>query len=208
MKETPIIMSGNHPKLILDLLKTQTRRTWGLDRINHFPDEWFGIPENIKGALWRFHNKNGTSLIIKCPYGQVGDRLWVRECFAKRMDGVDQIMYRADYNELVKLLDLPDIRIAWKPSIHMFRKDSRILLEITVVRFERLQDIGFDDCLREGIIVPETYHFKTLELEWQYLQKQFMILWNSLNGKRGFPWITNPWVGVIGFESLTVGEVQ
>lgn len=79
MKETGIIMSGNHPRLTLDGLKTMTRRTWGLEKINENPNAWFGVPTNIEGALWRFYNYNGTNLIVKCPYGGIGDLLWMRE---------------------------------------------------------------------------------------------------------------------------------
>ncbi|GAF80987.1 unnamed protein product, partial [marine sediment metagenome] len=77
MKETGIIMSGNHPKLILDGLKTQTRRTWGLREINANPDYWRVRPSGWQG-IWEFYASDPTSdsaRLKSCPYGQVGDRL-------------------------------------------------------------------------------------------------------------------------------------
>ncbi|GAG80711.1 unnamed protein product, partial [marine sediment metagenome] len=87
---------------------------------------------------------------LKCPYGQVGDRLWVREKFAIRNDG-RQVMHYAGYQEIIKALDLPDFNIRWKPSIHMPRWASRILLENTTDPFpQRLQEITEEDARAEG----------------------------------------------------------
>ncbi len=151
MKETGIIMSGNHPKLILDGIKTQTRRTYGLNEINKCPDEWEVIKQPVH---WSFYKPNEPDemgvpipLNIKCPYGQVGDRLWVRETWALAIPAGASIRanriphYRADGVMLPK----------WKPSIHMFRKYSRITLEITEVRVERVQEISNEDAVAEGV---------------------------------------------------------
>lgn len=150
MKETGIIMSGSHPKDILEGRKTMTRRTWGLEAINKDPDDWELLPSD--SAYPQFGKKSTLDIkLIKCPYGQVGDRLWVRETFAVRTDGIDQILYKADYEAVVKLLDLPEFNIKWKPSIHMFKKDSRITREIIEIKAERLQKITEEDAIAEGV---------------------------------------------------------
>ena len=128
----------------------------------------------------------------RCPYGQVGDRLWVRESFGYLIDG--GIAYRANCDSwhLKHGLTIP-----WKPSIHMFRKDSRITLEITGVRVERLQEITEEDAQSEGI---KQLHFTTgMKVN---CMPQFIELWDSLNAKRGYGWEVNPWVWVIGFKVI------
>ena len=80
VKETGIIMSGDHPLKCLDGTKTMTRRTWGLERINEDPDLWRDPFFDEVTGYWNFWQVNtGEVLSAKCPYGQVGDRLWVRE---------------------------------------------------------------------------------------------------------------------------------
>jgi len=189
MTERPIIFSTDMVRAILDGKKTQTRRV-------------------IKPcSTATVVNKNGQEehpewvyTLAKCPYGQVGDRLWVREAFAKRADGiVDQIMYREQYYNLIKMLDLPDVSIRWKPSIHMFRKDSRIDLEITEVRVERVQEITEGDAIAEGIppFAPDGEERRST-----IPRKHFSVLWDSINAKRGYGWAVNSWVWVISFKRL------
>ena len=148
-----------------------------------------------------------------CPYGQVGDLLWVRESYAVRSDGVDQILYKADYQEVVKMLDLPEINIKWKPSIHMFKCDARIWLEITGIRVERLQEITEEDAIGEGIQLfkvglPPT-QVKVYASGWPdplcggTSVDGFHHLWDSINAKRGYGWSENPWVWVIEFKRKT-----
>jgi len=113
----------------------------------------------------------------KCPYGQPGDRLWVRETFAESRSGV---IYRAA--PMFDDCEEGDVSWKWKPSIHMPRWASRITLEITAVRVERLQDISEEDAKREGF--PDVVHFYEL--------------WTILNGKES--WRANPWVWVVEFK--------
>ena len=174
VKETGIIMSGNHPKLILDRIKTQTRRTSGLKGINLEPDKWISVRRDqmigIPLDTFIFHNKedrdDGESIreLIKCPYGQVGDRLWVRETFTwvtlgekdpwKDRAIADGTFRRMPNGEPVKMCykaDGYEIGSRWYPSIHMPRWASRITLEITKVRAERVQEITEVDAKAEGL---------------------------------------------------------
>ncbi len=206
MKETGIIMSGNHPKLVLDGRKTQTRRTSGLKEINLEPDRWEYMRTNNDGAalFWVVANdpepdNEKRFKLVKCPYGQVGDRLWVRETWAYGYtnQSPDRIIYKADNTPLPDALARGTYTASagfgkWAPSIHMFRKDSRITLEITDIRVERVQEISFADRLAEGI----TYKFPYI----QDTKRDFANLWDSLNAKRGYGWEVNPWVWVIGFK--------
>lgn len=155
MKETGIIMSGNHPNLISDLLKTQTRRTYGLEKINQEPDRWINatpIPKdrllyaNYK-SLWQFTDINGAFQIVKCPYGGINDLLWVKEThyIEDHLYLPTKIHYKASEPHYAKYND-----VKWQPSIFMFRKDSRIDLKNTDIRPERLQNITEEDAKAEG----------------------------------------------------------
>ncbi len=100
------------------------------------------------------------------------------------------IYYRADFD------DIPAQKESWtkwKPSIHMFRKDSRILLEITDIRVERVQDISRVNACAEG--VANNYPGIDTILT-------FHKLWDTINAKRGYGWEVNPWVWVIEFKIL------
>ena len=194
MNETGIIMSGDHPKLILEGIKTQTRRVIK-------PQPFIvidGAPLIIREAKPdEFPIQRDE---VRCPYGQVGDRLWVRETFGEPFGKGFGIIYRADYGENLH---------TWKPSIHMFRKDSRINLEITDIRVERLQEITWKDVEKEGVSV-KTKHAIDFDSGMrmpqanyhQWLRVGFLELWDSLNAKRGFGWEVNPWVWVISFKKV------
>ena len=185
MKEKPILFSGDMVRAILEGRKTQTRRVIKnkefQDWVNmKFSDEFIKNPEN----LW---HKLG-------PYGQPGDRLWVRETWC--LSGKPGIaLYRADQQCEVA---------QWKPSIHMPRWASRISLEIVNIRGERLQEITADECIREGILRSD---LPTVEERADYDKWQFSQLWDSINLVRGFGWAANPWIWVIEFKPINVKEV-
>ena len=196
MAERPIIFGTWAIPKLLDGSKTQTRRTRGLEEINKNPDEWVQPYQlDVDPQLWTWRSiKTGEVITIKCPYGQVGDKLWVRETFDTGYDNVEgtKIFYKADFNNT-----LPKDIYEWKPSIHMPRWASRITLEITEVRGERLQEITFDDVVAEGLNPLADCHGTqnpTTEARWLYQE-----LWDSLNTKR-YPWSTNPWEWPITFE--------
>ena len=148
-------------------------------------------------------NKCSKSWRHKCRYGQPGDRLWVRETWAKccHSHGCSGIYFKTD--------DLKGAKIEkWKPSIHMPRRISRITLEVINVRVERLQDISEDDAMAEGahpfpfmdrMFDPET---RKMVVDADFHRPRFKTLWDSINSKRGFGWDVNPWVWVIEFRRV------
>lgn len=200
-KERPIIFSGEMVKAVLDGHKTQTRRPV---KVNAYGDSW----DVIDGVL-KAQNQYGDHVDITCPYGQPGDLLWVKETFLDgwavggyaghvnpdiEPDGetVD-VVYRAD-GEL-KHMD-------WKPSIHMPRWASRITLEITNVRVERLQSITHVDALKEGMF-SGTWRRVDGEIPSYWASRavqRFINSWNSVYGKTEHAWENNLWVWVIEFK--------
>lgn len=234
-KETGIIMSGDHPAKILDDTKTMTRRTWGLKRVNTCPDDWEFIGLNASG-LGEFCNRyDGLGVRCKCPYGQVGDRLWVRETWriesfmggepllfgykdGQAMEENTSLSDTLNYEEWYERVCIQSTEEAqeafkkglvcqdkegyyrwdvgkspcrWRSSIFMPRWASRILLEITERRAERLQDISYEDAQAEGI--------SGAFIE---MRARFAGLWDSLNAKRGYGWDKNNWVWCISFKRL------
>ena len=208
MKKTGIIMSGKHPRLTLDGLKTMTRRTWGLEEINIAPWCWELSMQNEQG-LWVFTSKHGHGehIVIRCPYGQAGDFLIIKETWAteKRYDHlkpsdvppeakiyyVEKLTYAAGgysfFGEMGKM----------RPSMFMCQRMSRANPVITAVRAERLQEITNEDAKAEGVIpmtccLPGAAHYIT----------PFKELWDSLNAKRGYPFDFNPWVWPISFSNI------
>lgn len=193
MKERPILFNDEMVRAILDGRKTQTRRI-----VNPQPElseragfVWkgyaYGLGYDNLGTQRNFARHN-------CPYGQPGDRLWVREAFSAMGDKSRQaspIFYRAD-----RATD----NCGWTPSIHMPRWASRILLEITDVRVERLQDISEEDAASEGAPC-EIGRLEAAILGTQAsYRKGFIRLWESINGEGS--WIENPWVWVIEFKRI------
>jgi hypothetical protein len=124
------------------------------------------------------------------PKWDVGDRLWVRETFCYD-DELEVYFYKADGLKANFNFSGP-----WTPSIHMPRWASRIILEITDIRVERLQGICGFDCWGEGL---DDVGLETAE----QIRARFARIWNSLNAKRGYPWESNPWVWVISFQQCT-----
>jgi len=205
MKERPILFSGEMVRAILDGRKTMTRRV-----IKPQPPISWDVCEPVEhtSGVFCFYRSSDTDFhgYKKCPYGQHGDRLWVKETWSqfaprpKPGDGVPEnacIDYRADYSAsaLRRGLDSdgdPYKPPSWRPLIHMPRWASRINLEVVSVRVERVQDISEDDARAEGISNP----LGSLALN------IFPSLWDSINLKRGYGWDTNPWVWVIEFKRL------
>ncbi len=193
MKERPILFSGDMVRAILDGRKTQTRRV--------IKPQPYSVSPVTNTPFW----EEGS---LNCPY-QIGDRLWVRETWALNpyLLELPAYVYRADYEPL------SDILIKWKPSIHMPRSASRITLEITGVRVERLQDISEQDAIAEGIESAQLPNEETCKLRWKDYQAKFIkcgffssidsfkSLWDSINVQK-HPWESNPWVWVVEFKIL------
>lgn len=196
MKERPILFSGPMVRAILEGRKTMTRKVVKLPLSPNHLGQWepttiggtgitdsrgYVVPE--MGVIW--HTRTGQ--VIGCPYGQPGDNLWVRETWAD-LRPYNGIAYRADVSKT-------GIITKWKPSIFMPRWASRITLEITGVRVERVQEIGYEDILREGIRMNNPH------IIYSGYQESFKQLWDSINGKK-YPWVSNPWVWVISFKRI------
>jgi len=195
MKERPILFSAPMVRALLDGSKTQTRRV-----VKPQPAPWgqhggWQLPGFCASDDKGF--RHGAP-IFKCPYGKPGDRLWVREAFA-RIDGQTrpwiETDYRATYKHGDRLGDTLGIKKRWTPSIHMPRHASRITLEITSVRVERLQDISESDAMAEG--VKNSLHLSG----GRFARENFEHLWWSINGEGS--WEANPWVWVVEFKKVT-----
>lgn len=157
MKEHPILLSGPMVRAILEGRKTQTRRVMK-DQSEHGG----AIAFNVRAAAFTYAEKNRYTgenvriFCIKCPFGQVGDRLWVRETWAQcyqggQLDG-GKPCFRADVGIDGNATKIETTKvIQWKPSIFMPRWASRITLEVVGVRVERLWDISEDDAAAEGM---------------------------------------------------------
>ena len=195
MKERPILFSASMVRAILDGRKTQTRRI-----VKPQPDIVAdgGLVVGVSTPEDQKYGRLGKAL--PCPYGKPGERLWVRESWA--WYGCEYIpsdvVYRADTESL------PGEYGRWRPSIHMPRWASRITLEITEVRVERLHDISDDDIKAEGIfddpaVVSGEREGSILTLAGKRIA--FEDLWESINGPDS--WDENPWVWVVGFRRVT-----
>lgn len=189
-KERPILFSAPMVRAILDGSKTQTRRAMKLQPADDIHP--VSLP-NRKYMGWEssLRHAHGTTTVHLCPYGVPGDRLWVRETWQQHLgNGGDSrfATYRATD---------PEGAGPWRPSIFMPRWVSRILLEITDVRVQRLQEISGSDALAEGIERPHSPDPTTVaELAvWRFRQ-----LWESINGTGS--WDANPWVWAIAFRRL------
>jgi len=206
MKEHPILFTGDMVKAILEGRKTQTRRVMKPQPVKSESGfwEWAGggwSRDDVGGVL------PGHSIPNHCPYGQWGDRLWVRETFCyAALDGFDA---RTDGGEFwYKATDTDQCEGPWSPSIHMPKRASRITLEIVDLRVERLQHITVEDVRAEGIkhTQPDGYWLAPLagtpDFPWNDARMAYASLWNSINEKRGYGWDKNPWVWVITFKRI------
>lgn len=191
MREKPIIFNGQMVRAILEGRKTQTRRIMKPYPVLH------------AGGFWHFRDcqwKDGglgfpqSGIEDHAPY-QLGDRLWVRETFRTVQDeetGAEKFIYRADPDKEKN----PYAR--WRPSIHMPRTASRIMLEVTDVRAERLQDIGEDEAIAEGI-EKSVYLYTSKEDRYRESYRSgFARQWDAVY----MNWGSNPWVWVICFRVL------
>ncbi|WP_336662699.1 hypothetical protein [Enterobacter roggenkampii] len=203
MKEHGMIFNGEMVRAIFDGRKTQTRRVMKVQPSDGFHPTHNGYDLDLN-AHWYTPgvvDKNGYLQPAKkdvfgvadenegyaCPFGAVGDRIWVRETFSPVPDheepaGCSAILYAADGNGPYG---------KWVPSIHMPRWASRITLEITGVRVERLNSISDSDASKEGCCIADME-------SGDCLSDVFARLWTSIYGDES--WKVNPWVWVIEFK--------
>ena len=209
MKERPILFSAPMVRAILKGRKTQTRRIMKKlpCQCNAFePEEMPSIsPEGwqMSGHSGRWWCQCCTSYqdAKNCPYGQPGDRLWVRETWRLYDSLVECACYDAckcsrHHGKPLYRASLPDNEGPWKPSIHMPRWASRITLEVVSVRVERLQDISRGDCIAEGCPLPNISRITNV-VAW------YRSLWETINGPGS--WAANPWVWVVEFKVMKGG---
>lgn len=232
MKERPILFSGPMVRAILEGRKTQTRRVvkWA-GNLNGKP--YLNIRNRTKAVAPAFLSDLQNIPEIRdivCPFGMPGDRLWVRESFyidhcdyseggrlgSERPDGVtdDQIYYPADAAQdrphwCCQTIPECCCHEVGRPRVRsgrfMPRWASRITLEITNIRVERLQDISEDDAKAEGIELITGEPMYADEPVQRYSAKaQFRGLWDKINGKK-HPWAENPWVWVVEIEDAKGG---
>jgi hypothetical protein len=193
MNSRPILFSGAMVRALLDGKKTQTRRVCK-------PANEAALTHVVECPYAQWGDEDGD-VLFKSPYGVFGDQLWVRETFCPiypqdpSYNGGQPIEYdyAATYKHGNRLGDSLGIKKVWRPSIHMPRAASRITLEITGVRVERLQDISEADAMAEGI-THSTLNDPRVEYRW---------LWESINGPGS--WDANPWVWCVSFRRISEG---
>jgi hypothetical protein len=208
VKARPILFNGPMVSAVLAGDKAQTRRTNGLEyfsRVENDPDGW-GCARVADGNAYMVYKQSPHERAVKCPYGQPGDRLWVRETWqhANHPFGPYQdhtpVFYRADYLDDPHGPDgelSPEGRYReWRPSIHMPRSACRLVLEVAAVRVERLQAISRGDAMAEGCPFPNM-------AQGDDPRQWYAGLWNSINGTGA--WEINPWVWVVEFGPINGG---
>ncbi|MEN6533352.1 MAG: hypothetical protein ABFD89_06795 [Bryobacteraceae bacterium] len=226
MKERPILMCGPMVLATLKDQKTNTRRVLKPQPpssesiyakcgqgISLFNDEWSpdGATFRVGGACGLVHDACGQDS-WRCPYGEPGDRLWVKETWKPHCEGPISaefplgtcVKYRADGvcvkpdtwdNEQGAWCEAHEESTKWRPSIFMPRWASRITLEVTGVKAQQVQDISEGDAASEGI--------QFISPDWKKNPVGiFAVLWDSINLKRGFGWDANPWVWVVQFKRV------
>lgn len=207
MKERGMIFNGEMVRAILDGRKTQTRRAVS-DRHLHMIDVASQAGECYPLDSGTDHSNSQSYYREWCPFGAVGDRIWVRETWNK-YGGL--LTYRADHDWIDEMRKEKICNVKWTPSIHMPRWASRITLEITDVRVERLNAISEEDAMREGIDAD-----RLAESQDNYdciadhnmtgrptATGAFKYLWESIYGEES--WNANHWVWVISFKRVEGG---
>lgn len=211
VRERPILFSSPMVRAIQSRRKTQTRRTIQLR------DGW-EVGESFDGIPWPTRRRGNELERMPCPYGEPGDRLWVRETWMPfdpdHIIGGIPYAYRASTTQEGEAIRQAYIRTGrdyrWRPSIFMPRAASRIHLQVVAVAVERLQEITNEAIVYEGFepIRPEvmisTGHLVQVgryEDSYSTLRGLFSGLWDKINGAGA--WASNPWVWVVGFEVVS-----
>ena len=225
MKERPILFSEQRVRALLVGQQTQTRRimkpqTFGLGQDHHEGVHAFDVSAN---HLHGYKMMSMADISYQCPYGKPGDILWVRETWRGpivpecdlaeyerdptpfRLPAFCQ--YRADSNELGQhSMNSPEgEQFGWQTAIHMPRWASRINLEITDVRAEKIQDISEDDIMAEGVQTDSHFlnNFFTMNMDSESPKEAYRKAWQKQYGATS--WEVNPWVWVVEFHRIDRG---
>jgi hypothetical protein len=211
-KFKPILFSTDMVTAILEGRKTMTRRKLKpkdepyLINEKSFINYSDSFGWNVKHKITDNPGKFEITQQFKCPYGKIGDVLWVRETWLNNSGYLPTdlgYVYKAELGEK-EIEYSKELNVKWKPSIFMPKEACRIFLEITNVKVERLQDISEDDAIKEGItwnrgtiqsgygVGNSTSHIKAKEC--------FQSLWKKINGAES--WKSNPFVWVVTFKQI------
>ena len=182
------------------IIKT-THKGWDCQKMTFALSKSIQEIETKISDLIGFHaffsdNESPAKIGVKCPYGQPGDVLWVRETWMHNPNihicPEEPIYFKASKSKQF-IEEWPGY---WKPSIHMTKATARIWLHVKEIRVERLQDISEDDAIVEGVTCYEA------DTDWLTAKYGFQILWEKINGEES--WKANPWVWVVKFKVLSL----
>ncbi len=210
MKEHPILFTGPMVRAILEGRKTQTRRPFKVPDVDRDVDR---VAYDAERGMWELgitiEGNTASMGWVRAPFA-VGDRLWVRETFASGVPGCPGgYSYRADHVD--PRGDGPAHPMVWTPSIHMPRWASRITLEVTDIRPERVKSITNSDATAEGVEYRRaggmspggsgTFHVG--EAHYGRAPKEsFELLWDSVYWRGAWRWQHNPWVWAVTFKRV------
>lgn len=191
-KFSPMLMSTPMVQAALADKKTQTRQPLKVMPRLSYDLDWLG----------EFLKSDRPRLLERCPYGNLGDVIWVRETFHYITDATTGEFISYGYKA-----DKTWKGAVWKPAIHMPKKACRLFLEIVEIKMERLQDISYQDAANEGVEELGngwknylTIKGKKLPEDWNNTYTSFQSLWESIYG--GKKWVANPWVWVVIFKRI------
>jgi hypothetical protein len=225
--ERPALMRGPLVLKTLADLKTHTRRLRGLERINKDPDySWLvSCRDGVAVFGCRIPADDPCPIEVKCPYGKPGDRLWIKETWrperrtrTESTPASDDVIVRYAADGSDRFFRDREIPGAWalpkaalKPGnvtpLFMPRWASRLTLEITELRVERLQAISEEDARAEGVEPASTgqrvYPGTGAALVQSY-RAGFEKVWGEINGAES--WAANPWVWVVSFRRVEVSR--
>jgi hypothetical protein len=208
MNELGMLFNAPMVRALLDGRKTQTRRP-----MKKQPESQPVLCSNVTNGCrpsWVYKTQMGSHYEL-CPFGDVGDRIWVRETFWHQPASYEEIcgvkfqeenevtLYRADGKDWTG--------VKWTPSIHMPRWASRLTQEITDVRVQRLQEISEEDAIAEGVHLDEVESYRRQAVVNGFLLRgdsparcAYAALWENINGIGS--WDANPWLWAISFKVL------
>lgn len=210
VRERSISFSAESIWAIMEGRKTQTRRVIDVSKLR--PSVWthdtIGAFENSpNGYRARLAKFNVMSEPLKCPYGEPGFRLWVKEDFQPAVNGDTKeplTIYRADFKKHGTESSYPK----WRRARNMPKAAARLWLEVVSVNVEQLHSINWLNAWSEGFGPPPGNHpvdsVQTLA-DRHICMKSFENAWDELNAKTN-PWASNPWVWAISFKVTADGR--